>query len=284
MSVEVRKTYKMYVGGRFVRSESGRSFAPGGEAGRNAPRASRKDLRDAVVSARRALPAWSGATAYHRGQILYRMAEILATRARSMADELRLGGARRTAEQARREVEAAGEILTWYAGLPDKLQQLLGTQNEVAGPFFNFSTVEPVGVVGAVAPDAPGLLGPLGLAVPLIAGGNSVVLLASETAPWAALALGELLAVSDLPGGVVNILCGQRGELTPHLASHRDVDGLLVSGPPDAAVSRAAADGVKRVRYADLPARQWGRPEALSSLHMVEPFVETKTLWHPVAP
>ncbi len=284
MSVNVKKTYKLFLGGKFVRSESGRSFGPGGANGRNAPRASRKDLRDAVVAARKALPSWAGMTAYNRGQIIYRMAEILATRSRSMVDELRVGTGRRTADQCKREVETAGELLTFYAGLPDKLQQLLGSQNEVAGPFFNFSTVEPLGVVGAVAPDAPGLLGTLALAVPLIAGGNTVVLLTSETAPWPALALGELLAVSDLPGGVINLLSGYREELTPHLAAHRDVGGLLVSGPPDAALSAAAADSVKRVRYAEFSQQKWSRTDTLCSLHMVQPFVETKTLWHPVAP
>ncbi len=284
MSVEVKKTYKLFLGGKFVRSESGRSFAPAGAVGCNVPRASRKDLRDAVVAARKALPTWAGMTAYNRGQILYRMAEILATRSRSLVDELQVGSGRRAVEQCRREVDTAGELLTFYAGLPDKLQQLLGTQNEVSGPFFNFSTVEALGVVGAIAPDAPGLLGTLALAVPLIAGGNTVVLTASETAPWPALALGELLAVSDLPPGVINLMSGYREELTPHLAAHRDVDGLLVAGPPDAELSAAAADSVKRVRFAEFAQRQWNRIDTLCSLHMVQPFVETKTLWHPVAP
>ena len=282
MPVEIKKTYKLFIGGRFSRSESGRSFEPTGNAGINVARASRKDLRDAVVAARKALPTWSGMTAYNRGQILYRMAEMLATRSRSFADEIRAGN-RRNAAAADREVAAAGELLTFYAGLPDKLQQLLGAQNEVAGPFFNFSTVEPVGVIGAVAVDTPSLLGALALAIPLIAGGNTVALVLSETSPVPGLALGELFAVSDLPGGVINLLSGYRSELVEHLSSHRDIDGLLVAGAPDAAISDAAADSVKRVRFADLTNRDWNNVDRLCSLHLVQPFVETKTLWHPVS-
>jgi len=282
MTIEVKKTYKLFIGGKFPRSESGRSYQPAGAAGFNVARASRKDLRDAVVAARAAQPKWSSLTAYNRGQILFRMAEMVATRARSLADEIRAGN-RRSQASAEKQVLSAHELLTFYAGLPDKLQQLLGSQNEVAGPYFNFSTVEPVGVVGAVAPDQPGLLGALAMSIPLIAAGNTVVLLVSEESPLPGLALGELLAVSDLPGGVINLLSGYREELLPQISAHRDVDGLLVAGSPDVEVSKAAADSVTRVRFADMPERDWHKMDKVCSLHFVKPFVETKTFWHPVA-
>jgi aldehyde dehydrogenase (NAD+) len=283
MSIEVRKTYKLFIGGQFPRSESGRSYTPAGAKGYNVARASRKDWRDAVVAARAASPKWRGLTAYNRGQIILRLAEMVATRARSLTDELRAGN-RCSQRAAESQIEAALDLLVYYAGLPDKLQQLLGAQNEVAGPYFNFSTVEPLGVVGAVAPDQPALLGALALAIPLLAAGNTVVLLVSEESPLAALALGELLAVSDLPGGVVNLLAGHRAELVPEMATHRDVDGLLIAGPVQTAVSEAAADSVKRVRFVDFGARDWHRVARLCSLHLVQPFTETKTFWHPVAP
>lgn len=282
MTIEVKKTYKLYVGGKFPRSESGRVFEPSGARGFNVARGSRKDFRDAVVAARAAQPRWSGLTAYNRGQILYRMAEMVATRARSLVDELRAGN-RGTQQAAEKQVVAAHDLLTFYAGLPDKLQHLLGTQNEVAGPYFNFSIVEPVGVVGAVAPDQPALLGTLAMSIPLIAAGNTVVILVSEESPLSGLALGELFAVSDLPGGVINLLAGYREELLPQFSAHRDVDGLLIAGAPDAAVSEAAADSVTRVRFVDLSKKDWHKPDKLCSLHFVRPFVETKTFWHPVA-
>ncbi len=283
MTIEVKKTYKLFIGGKFPRSESGRSYQPSGAAGYNVARGSRKDLRDAVVAARAVQPKWAGLTAYNRGQILFRMAELLATRARSLVDEIRAGN-RRSQAMAEKQVVAAHDLLTFYAGLPDKLQQLLGAQNEVAGPFFNFSTVEPLGVIGAVSPDQPALLGALAMSIPLIAAGNTVVLLVSEDSPLPGLALGELLAVSDLPGGVINLLAGYRQELVPQLAAHRDIDGLCIAGAPDAAVSEAAADSVKRVRFVDQTERDWSKVDRLCSLHFVQPFVETKTFWHPVAP
>ncbi len=276
------KTYKLFIGGKFPRSESGRVFEASGAEGFNVPRGSRKDLRDAVVAARAAQPKWSGLSAYNRGQILFRMAEMLATRASSLVDEIRSGN-RRSQPAAEKQVMASHDLLTFYAGLPDKLQQLLGSQNEVAGPYFNFSTVEPVGVVASVAPDQPALLGALAMSIPLIAAGNTVVLQVSEESPLPGLALGELLAVSDLPGGVINILSGYREELLPQMAAHRDIDGLLIAGAPDAEVSAAAADSVSRVRYVDLAERDWQKVEKLCSLHFVRPFVETKTFWHPVA-
>ena len=276
------KTYKLFIGGKFPRSESGRVFEAAGAEGFNVPRGSRKDLRDAVVAARAAQPKWSGLSAYNRGQILFRMAEMVATRARSLVDEIRSGN-RRSQQAAEKQIIASHDLLTFYAGLPDKLQQLLGSQNEVAGPYFNFSTVEPVGVVASVAPDQPALLGALAMSIPLIAAGNTVVLQVSEESPLPGLALGELLAVSDLPGGVINILSGYREELLPQMAAHRDIDGLLIAGAPDASVSAAAADSVSRVRYVDLAERDWNKVDKLCSLHFVKPFVETKTFWHPVA-
>ena len=279
----IRKTYKLFLNGQFPRSESGRAYQPEGSPGWNVARASRKDLRDAVGAARKALPGWQGRSAYNRGQILYRFGEMLETRADSLAAEVRLGRAL-SAAAARQEVARAVDLVTWYAGLCDKVQTLLGAQNAVNGPFFAFSTVEPTGVIGALAPQHPALLGVVAFLLPLLAGGNTVVLAVSEAAPFAGLALGEVLAVSDVPPGVVNLLAGRRGELAPHFASHRDLDGLLLTGKPDAELGRAAADSVKRVRHADLTAAQWREDDRIRSLHWVEPFVEIKSLWHPVAP
>ncbi|MBL8749497.1 MAG: aldehyde dehydrogenase family protein [Planctomycetes bacterium] len=281
MPVPVPKTYKLFVGGKFPRSESGRSFQPTGNPAINVARGSRKDLRDAVVAARAGLVAWSGHSAYLRGQILYRLAEMLETRRAAMQDELRTGGA--TAAAAKKELDVAISLVTWYAGLSDKVQSLLGSQNAVNGPFFNFSTVEPSGVVGVIAPDAPALVGVLALVLPLLVSGNAVVALVSETAPFAGLALGEACASSDVPGGALNLLSGHRAELASQFAAHRDVDGLLVAGRPDAALTVAAADNCKRVRYCDRSVAEWSNAEGLRSLALVEPFVECKTLWHPVA-
>jgi acyl-CoA reductase-like NAD-dependent aldehyde dehydrogenase len=281
MTVPVRKTYKLFVGGRFPRSESGRSYQPESAPAINVTRASRKDLRDAVTAARAGWKAWSGSSAYLRGQIVYRLAEMMETRRAALADELVAGGATKAAAQ--KEVTAAIALATWYAGLPDKLQSLLGSQNAVQGPFFAFSTVEPTGVIGVVAPAQPALLGLLALVLPLLAGGNAVIALCSERAPFAGLALGEVLASSDFPAGAVNLLAGSQQELLPHFAAHRDIDGLLVAGAPDPAVGKAAADNCKRLRFCDLPAERWSAPEQLRSLLWVEPFVELKTLWHPVA-
>jgi acyl-CoA reductase-like NAD-dependent aldehyde dehydrogenase len=281
MTVPVPKTYKLYVGGKFPRSESGRAFQPAAAPGINVARGSRKDLRDAVVAARAGLGAWSGSTAYLRGQILYRLAEMLESRREAMQHELRLGGL--TAAAATKELDQCLSLLTWYAGLCDKLQSLLGSQNAVQGPFFNFSTVEPTGVVGILAPDAPALAGTLALLLPVLAGGNAAVVLVSERAPFAALAFGEVCASSDVPAGAINLLSGLRSELAMQFAAHRDIDGLLLAGKPDAAITAAAADNCKRVRCCELSAAAWGTTERLRSLAWVEPFVETKTLWHPVA-
>jgi len=282
MNPTIRKTYKLFIGGKFPRSESGRSYVPARAPGIQVAQASRKDLRDAVVAARAGLAAWSSATAYLRGQILYRVAEMLASRRAAMVDELRATGM--TAAAAGREVETALSLLVWYAGLCDKLQSLLGSQNAVAGPFFNFSVVEPTGVVGVVAPAEPALVGTLALLLPVLVGGNSAVALVSEAAPLAGLAFGEICASSDVPAGVINLLAGPRQELLPQFAAHRDIDGLLVAGEPDAAVGALAAGHCQRLRYCRLTPRDWQRAERLRSLAWVEPFVECKTLWHPVAP
>jgi acyl-CoA reductase-like NAD-dependent aldehyde dehydrogenase len=282
MAVPVRKTYKLYVGGKFPRSESGRTYQPAANPAWNVARGSRKDLRDAVIAARSGLASWSGSSTYLRGQILYRLAEMLESRRSALVDELRLGGA--SADAAAAELDASISLTIWYAGLCDKVQALLGSQNPVSGPFFAFSTVEPTGVVGVVAPERPALLGILALILPVLAGGNAVVVLVSEAAPFAGLALGEVCASSDVPAGAINLLSGPRGEGALHLAAHREVDAMLVAGAPDTEISKAAADSLKRVRYADLGEADWQRADALRSLAWVEPFVETKTLWHPVAP
>lgn len=280
--IAVKKTYKLYLGGAFPRSESGRSYQPAGAPTTNVARGSRKDLRDAVGAARKALSGWQSRTAYNRGQILYRLAEVLETRADALAGEIATC-TKDSLATARKEVLLATDVVTWYAGLCDKVTTLLGSQNAVAGPFFNFTTVEPTGVVGVLAPPEPSLLGLLALVLPVLVGGNTVVALCSEPAPLAGLALAEALAVSDVPGGVVNLLAGLRSELAPFFGSHREIDGLLCSGKPDAALGAAASDSVKRVRYADLTPKQWRDPKIVQSLLWVEPFVEAKTFWHPVA-
>ncbi|HEX6547467.1 MAG TPA: aldehyde dehydrogenase family protein, partial [Candidatus Dormibacteraeota bacterium] len=248
--------------------ESGRSY---GVDGVNVPRASRKDLRDAVRIARGAFAGWSGRTAMNRGQVLYRAAEMLdARRAQFVA---LLGGGR----GARREVERAIEVWVWYAGWTDKLAQVAGTVNPVAGPYFNFTIPEPTGVVGAVAPEAPALLGLVDRLAPALCGGNTVVAIASETAPLVALTLAEVIETSDFPAGAVNVLSGYRSELLPWLASHMDVNAIDAAGCTDdelAAVQEAAAASVKRV--VRLPAR-----DALSP-HAVTALMELKTVWHPI--
>jgi acyl-CoA reductase-like NAD-dependent aldehyde dehydrogenase len=258
----VRKTYKLYVGGAFPRSESGRTYEA---EGANVARASRKDVRDAVRAARGAFPKWAALTAYNRGQVLYRVAEMLESRADDLA---RLCS-------GRAEVETAIDRVVWYAGWADKLPQVLGGANPVAGPYFNFTVPEPTGIVGIVAPEEPALSGFLTRLCPVIVGGNAAVVLASESRPLAAMELAEVLATSDVPGGVVNVLTGQRAELAPVLAAHMDVNALDLSGADgDAAdLERAAAANVKRiVRGAVDGQSPWE----------IAPFLELKTVWHPV--
>ena len=266
--VEVRKTYKQYVGGEFVRSESGRAYRPDGSV--NVPRGSRKDLRDAVRAARGAFAGWTARTAMNRGQILYRAAEMLDGR-RTQFVEL-LGGGR----QARLELDEAVEILVWYAVWTDKLTQVTGTVNPVAGPYFNFTIPEPTGVVGIVAPEMPALAGLVRRLAPVLCGGNVIVALAPETRPLPALTLAEVLATSDFPSGVVNVLSGQRRELLPWLAAHMDVNAIDAAGcTPDevAEIERAAADNVKRVVKV---------PSGEMSPQLITAFMEMKTVWHPI--
>jgi acyl-CoA reductase-like NAD-dependent aldehyde dehydrogenase len=278
--LSVRKTYKLYIGGAFPRSESGRSYpvndAKGGFLA-NASRASRKDVRDAVVAARKAQPGWAGRTAYNRGQILYRVAEMLEGRRGQFLDELRATGLSKTAAMA--EIDAAIDRWVWYAGWADKITQVTGTANPVSGPFFNFSTPEPTGVIGIVAPDSP-LLGLVSVLAPAIATGNTTIVIASEPAPLPAITLAEVLATSDLPAGVINILTGHRTELAPWLASHMDVNGLDLTGTGDDLAiecEKAAAENLKRV----LPptTNDWTADPGTARMTT---FLETKTVWHPV--
>jgi acyl-CoA reductase-like NAD-dependent aldehyde dehydrogenase len=280
--VPVRKTYKLYVGGAFPRSESGRTFAvhdASGELVAHASQASRKDLRDAVRAARGASAKWSGSTAYLRGQVLYRVAEMMEGRAAQLADEISALGR----DDAAREVDAAIDRWVWYAGWADKLAPIAGTVNPVAGPYFDFTVPEPVGVVGVVAPDEPALLGAVSLVAPALCAGNAVVVLASERNPLVAITLSEILATSDLPAGVVNVLTGSKHELGPWLAGHGDVDTIDVTGAPAelaAEMERVAADDVKRVvRPLGTEPGWWdGRGQ---SPYAATATMELKTVWHP---
>lgn len=269
------KTYKLFSGGAFVRSESGRTYPVGGVGGATVQvaQASRKDLRDAVAQARGAQPKWAGATAYLRGQILYRVAEMLDGRRAQFADELEASGS--SPAEAAAEVQAAVDAWVYWAGWTDKLAQVLGGVNPVAGPFLNVSTPEPTGVVGVVAPDARPLAGLSELVAPVLCGGNTAVVLTSEAAPLAALTFGEVLATSDVPGGVVNLLAGPVAELAPWLADHRDVDAIEISGVDDpeavADLTARSADNLKRV------ARTFGRRTPRTAGE----FLEIKTVWHP---
>jgi acyl-CoA reductase-like NAD-dependent aldehyde dehydrogenase len=279
--LSVRKTYKLFVGGAFPRSESGRSYpvrTPGGDLLAHAARASRKDARDAVVAARAATGKWSAATAYNRGQVLYRVAEMLEGRAAQFAAEV-ADAEGVSARAAARTIAAAIDRWVWYAGWPDKVAQVAGSANQVAGPYFNFSVPEPTGVVAVLAPQDSSLLGLVSVLAPVIATGNAAVVVASEERPLPAVTLTEVLATSDVPGGVVNLLTGLTAELAPVLAAHRDVDAIDLTGaaPPDRAeLERAAAGSVKRVLIADA---DWSAPP--SPQRMLS-FLETKTVWHPV--
>ena len=258
----VKKTYKLFIGGAFPRSESGRTYEAEGQ---NVARASRKDVRDAVRAARGALPKWAGMTAYNRGQVLYRLAEMIEARSAEFA-ELSSG---------RDEVERSVDRVVWYAGWADKLAQVLGSSNPVAGPYFNFTVPEPTGVVAVLAPEEPPLLGLVSRVVPALTGGNTVVAVASESHPLAAIELAEALATSDVPGGAVNLLTGYTDELAPWLASHLDVNALDLTGADGASaeLERAAAQNVKRVVR--------GQPDSQSPWDIAS-FLELKTVWHPV--
>jgi acyl-CoA reductase-like NAD-dependent aldehyde dehydrogenase len=258
----VKKTYKLYIGGAFPRSESGRTYLAEGQ---NVARASRKDLRDAVRAARTAFPGWAGATAYNRGQVVYRVAEMLEARRADLAALC----------SGTDEVDRSIDRLVWYAGWADKLAQVLGGTNPVAGPYFNFTIPEPTGVVGILAPDEPGLEGLVSRLAPAIVGGNGTVTVASEQHPLAAIEFAEVLATSDVPGGVVNILTGQRAELAPWLAGHMDVNALDVTGADGLApeLEKLAAENVKRVVR--------GAADGQSPWEIAS-FLELKTVWHPI--
>jgi acyl-CoA reductase-like NAD-dependent aldehyde dehydrogenase len=279
--VSVRKTYKLFIGGAFPRSESGRSYvvtAADGEFLANAALASRKDVRDAVVAARKAVAGWSAVTAYNRGQVLYRVAELLEERrAQFVAAVMAAEGC--AADEAAAQVEAAIDRWVWYAGWSDKLAQVVGAANPVAGPYFNFSLPEPTGVVGVLAPQESSLLGLVSVVAPVIVSGNACVVVASEKRPLPAVTLAEVLATSDVPGGVVNVLTGRTGELAPVLAAHMDVNAVDLTGAESTTrrdLERMAADNVKRTFAA---ADDWSVPP--STRRMVA-FLETKTVWHPI--
>lgn len=284
--IDVRKTYKLYIGGAFPRSESGHSYEVADSKGKfvaNAALASRKDVRDAVVAARKAFGPWSGRTAYNRGQILYRIAEVMEDRRPQFEESVRQseGG---TAAAARAQVDAAVDRLVWYAGWADKLAQVIGNANPVAGPFFNHSAPEPTGVVGVLAPQESSLLGLVSVVAPVIVTGNVAVVVSSYTRPLPAVTFSEVLATSDVPGGVVNILTGDAAALGPWLAAHMDVNAIDlcgVAGSPDLATSLevAAADNLKRVRRAPDAEPDWSADPGLGAMTA---FVETKTVWHPI--
>jgi acyl-CoA reductase-like NAD-dependent aldehyde dehydrogenase len=289
--IDVRKTYKLYVGGQFPRSESGRSYvvnAGDGSPLGNAVRASRKDLRDAVRAARGAYPGWADRTAMNRGQVLYRVAELMEGRRDQFVAEVAQAEGLRP-DRAREVVDRAIDRWVWYAGWADKIAQVLGSSNPVASDYFNFTIPEPTGVVGVVAPEPSSLLGLVSRLAPPLVGGNSVVVLASEARPLPAISLTEVLATSDVPGGVINVLTGRKRELVPVLAAHEDVDALDVWGVPDdlrTDVELAAADSVKRVarrpagktdaRFDWLDDRASERPEWIAA------YLEMKTVWHPI--
>jgi acyl-CoA reductase-like NAD-dependent aldehyde dehydrogenase len=273
----IPKTYKLYIGGKFPRSESGRTYEVVSSSGAflaNAAKASRKDARDAVVAARAAVAGWSGATGYNRGQVLYRIAELLEGRRAQFVDEI-VSAEGVTAAAASKQVDAAIDTWVWYAGWADKYVQVAGNGNPVAGPYFNLSTPEPTGVVAIIAP-GDSLLGFVSVVAPALVAGNTVVIVASEKFPLSAISLTEVLATSDVPGGVINVLTGSPAEIAPWLASHADVNALDLAGAEDLEwvdLQISAADTLKRV----LPPVS-GIPSP--SLDRIVAFTETKTVWH----
>ncbi len=286
--LEVTKTWKLFIGGQFPRSESGRTAAIADARGRplaHVARASRKDLRDAVAAARRAQGSWSRRTAYNRGQVLYRMAEILEGRTAEFATLIgatSVGGPKRAA----REVAAAVDRLVGFAGWADKYPQVLGTHNPVAGPYYNFTVPEAVGVVGVLAPGEQPLLALISLLAPPLCAGNAIVALGSEDHPLATVLLGEVCATSDVPHGVVNLLTGRRSDLLREFASHRDVDAIHAAGCAKAerrTLEAGAAGNLKRVTVRATAGAAWYLDRACDGPDQIEPFVEMKTIWHPSA-
>ena len=275
--IDVNKTYKLFIGGAFPRSESGRVYEIKGANKKfiaNPSLASRKDLRDAVVAAKAAQPGWANATAFNRGQILYRIAEIMEGRSEQFVDEIcALEGV--TNKVAKSQVEAAIDTWVWYSGWCDKLSSVTGSLNQVSGPFYNFTTPEPLGVVAIFAENKPSLLGVVRTLAPVLAGGNSAVLIASENYPLPAITLSEALATSDVPGGVVNILTGKSAELAPWVGSHMEIDGVDVAGlskKQEEELKLVGADNLKRIfRF-----NPDNHPERITR------FMEQKTVWHPI--
>ena len=289
--IEVRKTYKLYIGGAFPRSESGRSYVVNGADGNplaNACRASRKDLRDAVRAARKAFDDWATKTAMNRGQVLYRVAELMEGRRDQFIAEVAAAEGLRH-PRAREIVDRAIDRWVWYAGWADKIAQVLGSSNPVAAPYFNFTIPEPTGVVGVVAAETSSLLGLVSRLAPPLVAGNTVVVLASETRPLPAVTLTEVLATSDVPGGVVNLITGSRKELVPVLAGHADVDAVDTWGVPDAMrtdVETVAADNVKRLSRRPVGVSEsrfdWTIDRAAERPEWIASFLEMKTVWHPI--
>ena len=290
--LRVAKAYKMYVGGAFIRSESGRCLQVHGAEGDrgadasvvNVPRGSRKDVRDAVVVAKGALDGWAARTAYNRGQILYRLAEVMESRSEELTGSLVRGGVAQRAASA--EVSAAIDRAVFYAGFCDKYQSLLASSNPVSGPHFGFSVPEPMGVVAVVAPDRPTLLGLVSTTLPVVATGNTAVAIAGEADPRTAIVFCECLATSDLPGGVLNVLTGKTSEMAPHLAKHREVvalDAWSEDSALRATLEREGADNVKRVKtHAPPAAAFWHDERKGQGIGWLERFLETKSIWHPV--
>jgi acyl-CoA reductase-like NAD-dependent aldehyde dehydrogenase len=284
--LEVKKTYKLYVGGRFPRSESGRSYVVSDARGRflaNAALASRKDARDAVAAARKAFPGWASATAYNRGQVLYRVAEVMEGRRDQFIAEVAAGeGLRMPA--ATKVVDRAIDRWVWYAGWADKIAQVLGGTNPVAGPYFDFSVPEPSGVVAVLAPQDSSLLGLVSVLAPVIVSGNTAVVTSSYRRPVPAVTLSEVLATSDVPGGVVNLLTGRLADTVPTLASHMDVNAIDLTGAAGDAdhatqLELAAVDNLKRVLRAEPAEPDWTLDPGLTRIAR---FLETKTVWHPI--
>lgn len=281
----ITKTPKVYVGGAFIRSESARVFPLKDAAGNfyaNIPQCSRKDLRNAVEAAAKAGPGWAKRTGYNRGQILYRLGEMLEARAGEMADAIQLGGASKAA--AAREVAASVDRLIHYAGWADKFEQVLGSVNPVASPYFNFTVTEPMGIVGVIAPDTAPLLALVSLFAPAITSGNTVVALASETQPYPAILLGEMLATSDLPGGVVNLLTGFRKEMLPTFSTHTHLRALcgVVSADERKALALGAAESVKRLHLIKVEDQPDWFADTAQSLYAIRDTLEFKTTWHPI--
>ena len=284
--IDVRKTYKLYIGGAFPRSESGHSYVVNDTKGTfvaNAALASRKDARDAVIAARKAFPGWSGRTAYNRAQILYRVAEIMEDRRPQFVQAV-VQSEGLSASKAERVVDEAIDRLVWYAGWADKITQVVGGANPVAGPFFNLSTPEPTGVVAVLAPQESSLLGLVSVVAPAIVTGNTVVVVSSYERPLPAVTFSEVLATSDVPGGVVNILTGSAATIGPWLASHMDVNAIDLTGiAGDTALATdlevAAADNLKRVRRAPAAEPDWTQDPGTDAMTA---FLETKTVWHPI--